>query len=55
LILTWYTYQYSIIPLLFFVSQQVVGIKSRDNPDWWMASLDNGAEGWVPANYLEMF
>lgn len=33
---------------------QVVGVKNRDNPDWWMAALDNGVEGWVPANYLEM-
>ncbi|CAN0376805.1 unnamed protein product, partial [Scytosiphon promiscuus] len=33
---------------------QVVGIKNRDSPDWWMAVLDNGVEGWVPANYLEM-
>eukprot|EP00752_Nemacystus_decipiens_P006696 g6019.t1 len=33
---------------------QIVGIKNRDSPDWWMAALDNGQEGWVPANYLEM-
>ncbi|CAM9839939.1 unnamed protein product [Ectocarpus sp. 13 AM-2016] len=33
---------------------QVVGVTNRDNPDWWMASLDGGVEGWVPANYLEM-
>lgn len=34
--------------------EQVVGIKNRDSPDWWMAALDDGREGWVPASYLEM-
>ncbi|CAM9843418.1 unnamed protein product, partial [Sphacelaria rigidula] len=33
---------------------QMVGIKNRDSPDWWMAATDAGQEGWVPANYLEM-
>ncbi|CAN0289166.1 unnamed protein product, partial [Ectocarpus fasciculatus] len=33
---------------------QVVGVTNRDNPDWWMAALGGGVEGWVPANYLEM-
>lgn len=39
---------------LLLRSPQIVGIKNRESPDWWMAALENGLEGWVPANYLEM-